>query len=351
MTCMCTCARPAGSLIFGLLLDRIGVRAVFAINFLSAAAGYYLLSITTTLSGLYLAKVPGIALCGFLCAQTAVCKLTEAGGAARLQALGRLTTSYTIGGVVGPYLGGVLSASYGMLFSAKVAAVGSLLAAALVSLLPAAVDEGGDEEQKQKQKEKENTGAEGSSTASRVGGVLQLVWLLLFVRVFTSISNSMSRSAQPLILKNLGCDVAMLGLVKSLQMGFGGFANAFLLQPLKQLLSSGEWGVSVGVSLLGAVLTCRGGCPGCVAQVARTRSASCRAPSGPSARCSLCRPCSSRRTSGCSRASRRRRGRATAARLRRQLGWVATRSLCSPSQRCPVNLDPPPPPSNLHLRF
>ena len=192
MTCMCTCARPAGSLIFGLLLDRIGVRAVFAINFLSAALGYYLLSITTTLSGLYLAKVPGIALCGFLCAQTAVCKLTEAGGAARLQALGRLTTSYTIGGVVGPYLGGLLSASYGMLFSAKVAAVGSLLAAALVSLLPAAVDEGGDEKQKQKQKEKENTGAEGSSTASRVAGVLQLVWVLLFVRVLRAVRSAHS---------------------------------------------------------------------------------------------------------------------------------------------------------------
>ena len=205
-----------GSLIFGLLLDRIGVRAVFAINFLAAAVGYYLLSVTTTLSGLYLAKVPGIALCGFLCAQTAVCKLTDE-GPDRLKALGRLTTSYTIGGVVGPYLGGVLSAGNDLLVGAKVAAYGSVLAAALVLLLPAAVD-GGSEATTTKKKSKAEVAADSGKLWSRVGGVLQLVWVLLFVRVFTSIANSMSRSAQPLILKNdLGLDVAMLGLVKSLQ--------------------------------------------------------------------------------------------------------------------------------------
>lgn len=50
---------------------------------------------------LYISKLPTVAMAGFLCAQTAIAKVTDE-GPDRLTALGRLTTAYTIGGVIGP---------------------------------------------------------------------------------------------------------------------------------------------------------------------------------------------------------------------------------------------------------
>ena len=46
-----------GSLVFGYLLDKFGVRTGLVINFLACAACYYLLSITTTMEMLFLSKV------------------------------------------------------------------------------------------------------------------------------------------------------------------------------------------------------------------------------------------------------------------------------------------------------
>ena len=85
---------------------------------------------------------------GFLCAQTAVIKLTKA-GPARLNALGRSTTSYTIGGTLGPFLGGKLGASGDYYVGARYATAGSLLAVALVFLLPSSLDKDGSTPEKE----------------------------------------------------------------------------------------------------------------------------------------------------------------------------------------------------------
>ena len=108
------------SLLFGHILDKFGVRVGFTLNFLACAATYYLLSITSSMTMLYISKIPGIGMAGFLCAQTAVSQLTSA-GPERVQALGRLTTAYTIGGIVGPYLGGLLGGQGDYFLSAKLA--------------------------------------------------------------------------------------------------------------------------------------------------------------------------------------------------------------------------------------
>ena len=97
------------SLLFGHILDKAGVRVGFILNFVACAATYFLLSITDSMAMLYASKIPGIGMAGFLCAQTAVSELTAA-GPERVQALGRLTTAYTLGGIVGPYCGGLLGA-------------------------------------------------------------------------------------------------------------------------------------------------------------------------------------------------------------------------------------------------
>jgi|TARA_B110000208_G_scaffold188132_1_gene247257 OCT family organic cation transporter-like MFS transporter 18 len=67
---------------------------------------------------------------GFLCAQTAVIKLTPK-GPQRLAALGRLTSAYTIGGVLGPFIGGQLGSTGNYYVGAQLATVGSLFAGEL----------------------------------------------------------------------------------------------------------------------------------------------------------------------------------------------------------------------------
>ena len=68
---------------------------------------------------------------GFLCAQCAIAKVTDQ-GPDRIETLGRLTTAYTIGGVIGPYLGGVLGSTGDYLVGAKYATIGSLFSAVAV---------------------------------------------------------------------------------------------------------------------------------------------------------------------------------------------------------------------------
>jgi OCT family organic cation transporter-like MFS transporter 18 len=68
-----------GSFVVGYLLDVIGLRAMFALNFLSCAASYALLARATSIEMLFLSKVPALFQAGFLCAQTASAKLTPDG--------------------------------------------------------------------------------------------------------------------------------------------------------------------------------------------------------------------------------------------------------------------------------
>jgi MFS family permease len=221
-----------GSLIFGAILDKFGVRTGLIINFLACASCYYTLSICDSVELLYLSKLPGLAMAGFLCAQTAVIKLTKP-GPQRLNALGRLTTSYTIGGTLGPFLGGKLGASGDYYVGARCATAGSLLAVALVFLLPSKMDNNIDESKKS---DENKSTKKDASWCSKVSSILSLVWIFLFVKLTTSISNSMARSSQPLILKSLGADESMMGTVMAVQFGFGGFACAFLLSPVTRLM-------------------------------------------------------------------------------------------------------------------
>jgi OCT family organic cation transporter-like MFS transporter 18 len=190
--------QTVGSLSFGYLLDRAGVRIGFGVNFLCCALTYYILANCTSIEMLYISKLPGIGMAGFLCAQTAVSRITE--GEDRIVALGRLTTSYTIGGSLGPYLGGILGSTGDYYVGAKAATVGSLIACVVAFLLPAAVDEC-----KDLTPAKDKKGKKGDSDVPWVGRVkivLTSVGLLLFIKVATSVANSMAASAQPLILKN-----------------------------------------------------------------------------------------------------------------------------------------------------
>ena len=218
------------SLLFGHILDKAGVRIGFLLNFLACAATYFLLSITDSMEMLYASKIPGIGMAGFLCAQTAVSQLTPA-GPERIQALGRLTTAYTIGGIVGPYCGGLLGAKGDYFLSAKLAVAGSLLAAAASITLPSGVKKISEES-----KDAE-IHTEQLPWVKRMSIVLRAAGFLSMVKLITSTSNSMASSTQNLVLKNeLGFAEADLGFVMSAQFAFGAIANAVLLGPVTKLL-------------------------------------------------------------------------------------------------------------------
>ena len=207
-----------GSFFVGYLLDRWGLRVMFALNFLGCAASYALLAQADTLEALYLSKLPAVFMAGFLCAQVAVAKLTPDGSAERTAALARLTSAYTVGGVVGPALGGQL----GVTTAAKLAVAGSLLAVGLVMLLPA------DEE-----KPAEGSGdgaastggsasaagvapAETTSFVSRVRTILAMTGPLLLTKLSSGLVNSSMGATRPLLLKNeFSFDAARLGAFMS----------------------------------------------------------------------------------------------------------------------------------------
>jgi MFS family permease len=206
-----------GSLTFGYVLDRYGVRVGFAINFFGCALTYYMRSITTTLNGLWLSKVPGVTMAGFLCAQCAISRLTP-DGTERVKALGRLTTAYTIGGVTGPYLGGILGSQGDYLFPAQIAAVGSLVAAALVFTLPAQLDDAGKGEMSKEVAAAKAKDAEAQVTyTDKAKAVIKVAGMLLFVKVASGVANSMADSARPLILKELSFDEKDMGTFMSAQ--------------------------------------------------------------------------------------------------------------------------------------
>ncbi|CAE7037187.1 tetA [Symbiodinium sp. CCMP2592] len=218
-----------GSFLFGCLLDKVGVRLGFGLNFLCCAATYSLQSAAGSMAGLYASKIPGIGMNGVLCAQTAVSQFTDP-GPERFQALGRLTTAYTVGGVIGPYLGGLLGArgGHGYILGAKVAAGSALLAALSSGLLAAPTHV-----------LQEPRVVEGTQLPlrQRLGTVASKAGFVLVVKLLTSVANAIASSTLNLVLKNeLGFAEADLGLFLSAQFACGAVANAVLLGPASRLL-------------------------------------------------------------------------------------------------------------------
>lgn len=148
-------------------------------------------------------------------------------------------------------MGGHLGSNGDYFIGAKFATGGSLVAAALVFTLPASIDMCStnsstdkentespvkDENEKAQDETEEQSSTPPTTWIQRALSIIQLVWLYLFVKIITSVANSMAKSAQPLILKGLGVEEAEMGMVMSAQFAFGGFANAFLLGPVTKLM-------------------------------------------------------------------------------------------------------------------
>lgn len=234
-----------GSLIAGAMLDRIGFKVGFIFNFLASALSYYLLSYATTIEMLYISKIPSMFQFGFLCAQMAVSVVT-ADGETRAKVLGRLTTCYSVGMVVGPSLGGILGSTGDYYYGAKLAVVGSLMSVVLSMMLPNAPAS-----VKKSVSNESIVDACNMSAYARVTHLLSLVWMLLGTKVITSVANSINSTVFPLVMKNTyHYDEKGLGFAMSLLSLVNGAVNAFLIGPFTALLG-GSLGRVIEVSIAG----------------------------------------------------------------------------------------------------
>jgi len=116
--------QTVGGLLAGPILDAYGSRLVLLASFGSSALCYAQTASATSMSSLYLSRVPTLAQHAIMATRTA---LTERSSEAdRASVLGYVGVGYGVGMAVGPALGGVLSRT-DLRLASWVAAVGSVL--------------------------------------------------------------------------------------------------------------------------------------------------------------------------------------------------------------------------------
>jgi len=255
-----------GALIAGVLLDRLGYKIGFIITFAASGISYYLLAHATSMNMLYASKIPTMFQHGFLCAQMAIAVITtstskdaKAEAELRAAALGRLTTCYAVGMVVGPSVGGALGSTGDYHLGGKLAAAGSLISVLLTLFLPAAAPTAGHvcankaDSKTGSDTDSDVDGKVGkeSSLVAKLSRIWTSVGVLLSAKVITSVANSMNATVFPLILKDVyAFDEQHLGFAMSFLSGLNSVINALFIGPYVAFLG-GQLVTVIKVSLLG----------------------------------------------------------------------------------------------------
>lgn len=244
-----------GSIISGLLLDKIEIKYCFILNFTASALSYYILSRSTTMTMLFVSKIPTILQTGFLCAQVAVSHLTEK-GAERVDALGKLTMSYTVGSVMGPMLGGILSDYY---VAAQLSAAGSILSAILIFMFYPSNDMCYSRPEEDYNDEDASSDATDVSNATTGSTTMQLslgsssgremsnssvtsmikiarsVWIYLYTKIITSVANAIVATTFVLVLKDIYLkDTQFIGMCLAVTTGCSATFNGLLLRKVTE---------------------------------------------------------------------------------------------------------------------
>jgi len=229
-----------GSIFVGGLLDMLGPKTMFMVNFAASALSYYLLSQATTMDILYYSKLPTVLQAGYLCAQTVFAQITS-DGEERVTTLGRLAVAYTVGMVAGPLIGGYLGSQGDYYFGARLACYGSVLSCVLTMLLPSESKKGA------ATAASAPAAAEGSSSQSAKSVPPRGSWELLKAsffavggllgtKVISSIANSMRETTFPLVLKDaFRFDEKAMGTAMSCLSALNAIINGFLLGPVTRL--------------------------------------------------------------------------------------------------------------------
>jgi MFS family permease len=228
--------QTVGSPLVGILLDRVGIRKASAVVFCASALSYAILASAQDMERLFLSKIPTALQHAFLIAQAVAATSTAGDDKARAQALGRVTTAYTIGASIGPALGGFLAGHGDLYLSARLAVVGSLVSVVLsLVYLPNASNPN----------KKEPTGDVSAPSSfwddlrRQARLVLRASLLpLLVAKVVGGVAASIHSTALPLVLKDLQFDPALLGLAMSASMLGVAVFGATAMAPLTQRLGA-----------------------------------------------------------------------------------------------------------------
>ncbi|WAR17334.1 S22AI-like protein [Mya arenaria] len=120
----------AGGPLFGRFGDIFGSRAAMTLAFVSAALSYLLLSMSSSVSLLFLSRLPSVFMHAMQGGQMIVTDICDSGK--RADALGKLGISYGVGMIIGPAIGGIITTNFGEATAAFVAFLGSVLSILLV---------------------------------------------------------------------------------------------------------------------------------------------------------------------------------------------------------------------------
>jgi len=246
-----------GSPVIGILLDRVGIRIASTAVFAASAASYAILAVATDMDTLFYSKIPTALQHAFLVAQAVAATSCQGDEAARAQALGRMTTAYTIGATIGPYMGGlILSRTDNLYIGAKMAVIGSLLSV-LLSLLFLPSEVAPDHEHHENESKEHKSSSPPSSPRSLLQEIrhsLQIaarpnLWPLLSVKIISGVASSMHQTALPMVLtQQLHFDPAALGLSMSASMLASAAFGVIGLGSVTRLL--GAMGMAQGALLL-----------------------------------------------------------------------------------------------------
>lgn len=245
--------QTVGSPLVGILLDRVGVRKASVMVFLASALSYAILAGASSMNLLFLSKVPTALQHAFLVAQAAAAISTGTNAAARAQALGRMTTAYTIGGTIGPALGGWLVDTMGDLYlGAKLAVVGSMVSVVLsVLFLPdgtAATTATKSTAAAPTKNKKKRSFVQELQHSYQIA-IRPNLWPLLLVKIVGGFSASMYSTAVPLVLTQwLYFEPSQLGWAMSASMFSVAAFGAVGMAPLA------HWVGPPGMGRLGLVL-------------------------------------------------------------------------------------------------
>jgi MFS transporter, OCT family, solute carrier family 22 (organic cation transporter), member 18 len=256
-----------GSPLVGILLDRVGIRKASAAVFLASAVSYGLLAHATTMRMLFLTKLPTLLQHAFLVAQAVAATSCPGNEAARAQALGRMTTAYTVGATLGPALGGFLAGHGDFYLGAKLAVVGSCLSVLLSWIfLPdngrggavVASNDGTSSQQqhdhsspsKNKPLQRQRSFCEEVQNSAEMARRSAL-WPLLVVKIISGVSSSMYHTALPMVLTAapISLDPAQLGLTMSAGMLASAIFGAFGMA-----LATEQLGGAMGMTKIGLLL-------------------------------------------------------------------------------------------------
>ena len=248
--------QTVGSPLVGAILDKLGARFTFVIVFTSCAMSYGILAHAKSMTMLFISKLPTLFQHAFLVAQAAAASCTSADASSRAEALGRMTTAYTIGSTIGPALGGKIAANGDLYRGAYLAVLGSILCI-WISWFNLS-------NHSQKPKAFQSPSPSRDHRFRSIQDILakKHLWPYLGAKFFSGVAASMYQTTLPLaLMQNLSFNSSLLGLSMSCSSATVALFSAFFLGSLtsklgtSNMMLSGLMGRVVFISFVSLAVT------------------------------------------------------------------------------------------------